>query len=61
MQSKVPDLFSDPSDVNKYSRNLLKLEVYYEELNFEQVFEKPAYNVSCMHTYLHVLMHAFLS
>ena len=44
--SKAPSLFSDPADPEKYKRNLLKVEVFYEEFNFELMEEKPAYYVS---------------
>ena len=44
--AKVPGMFTDATDPWKYRRNLLKLEVYFEELNFEKVSEKPAYNAS---------------
>lgn len=29
----------------KYEENLIKLEVYYEEFNFEQIDERPSYPV----------------
>ena len=43
---KAPLLFSDPADPEKYKRNLLKVEVFYEEFNFELMQENPAYHVS---------------
>lgn len=48
LKSKIPSLLNDPSDPDKYQRNLIKLEVYYEEFNFEKIEELPAYLVSVM-------------
>ena len=35
--SKVPELFDDPNDPKKYKRNLLKVEVYYDEFEYETI------------------------
>ena len=43
--SKVPELFNDPADPYKYRRNLLKVEVYYDEFEYETIEEKPTYEV----------------
>ncbi|KAK2164455.1 hypothetical protein LSH36_63g05070 [Paralvinella palmiformis] len=44
--SKAPSLFLDPTDPEKYKRNLLKVEVFYEEFNFELMQENAAYYTS---------------
>ena len=44
-QDVAPYLFSNLEE-EKYRRNLLKVEVFYEEFNYEQVAEVPAYTVS---------------
>ena len=41
----VPSLFSDSNDTEKYARSLLKLEIYYEELNLRTYTETAAYTV----------------
>ena len=43
---QIPELLSDPNDPNKYQRNLMKLEIFYKEFNFERIYEKPSYTVS---------------
>ncbi len=45
LSTVVPDLFADVNDTDKYARNLIKLEIFYEELNFRAVTETPAYTV----------------
>ena len=35
----------DIKDENAYKQNLIKLEVYYEEFNFETIDEIPGYKV----------------
>ncbi len=45
LSTVVPDLFADVNDTEKYARNLIKLEIFYEELNFRTVTETPAYTV----------------
>lgn len=42
---KISRLLSDASDPYKYRRNLVKIELYYEELNYEQIVENPTYRV----------------
>ena len=42
----LPELWSDNTDPDKYRRNLLRLEVFYEEMNYEKITEMPAYTVS---------------
>ena len=46
--NKIYGLLNDPSDPNKYKRNLLKLEIYYEEFNYENIAERPSYTVSTL-------------
>ena len=46
---KVPSLFSDKNDTSKYRRNLIKLEVQYEDLNYEKITEREGYVVSVKH------------
>ena len=46
LKPKIEALLSDPTDPNKYQRNLVKLEIYYEEFNFEKISEQPTYSVS---------------
>ncbi len=45
LSTVVPGLFADANDTEKYARNLIKLEVFYEELNFRAVTETAAYTV----------------
>ena len=45
-----------------YKSNLIKLEVYFEEFNFEKIVETPAYVVSsevlvCIYTYQYMDKH----
>ena len=35
----------DINDGESYKENLIKLEVYYEEFNYEKIAERPAYKV----------------
>ena len=42
----IPSIIYSGNDTKKYKRNLMKIEVYYEEFNFEKVKEKPTYTVS---------------
>ena len=42
---KLGNMLSDPSNPNKYKDNLIKLEVYYKEFNFQQIRERPSYPV----------------
>ncbi len=49
MRTVVPELFNDFSDPDKFKRNLVKVDVYYEDLNFRTVTESPAYTVSGKH------------
>jgi hypothetical protein len=42
---KIGDSF-DVNDPDEYRENLIKVEVYYEEFNFEQIMERPSYPVS---------------
>ena len=44
--SLVPNIVGDQNETNKYRKNLMKVEVYYEEFNYEKVSEKAAYGVS---------------
>ena len=43
----ITELTNDVDDVDKYKRNLLKLEIYYEEFNYEKIAERPTYTVWC--------------
>ncbi len=45
LSTVVPSLFSDKYDTEKYARNLLKVDIFYEELNLRSVTETPAYTV----------------
>ena len=44
-RNKVPSLFNAVNDSKKYTRNLVKIDVQYETLNFEKIMEKKAYVV----------------
>ena len=44
-ESKIPTIILDPSDSQRYRKDLLKIEVYFEELNYEQVSERVSYGV----------------
>ena len=44
--TKVISLFDDVTDPEKYRRNLMKVVVYFEEFEYEETLEKPAYLVS---------------
>ena len=46
LKPKIESLLSDPNDKYKYKRNLIKLEVYFEEFNVERISERKAYPVS---------------
>ena len=35
----------DPNDENAIENNLLKMDIYYKEFNFENIVELPAYSV----------------
>ena len=35
----------DPNDENAIENNLLKMDIYYKEFNFENIVEEPAYPV----------------
>ena len=48
-------MFNNINDTRRFSRSLLKLEVYYEELNLEAVYEKAAYGVSILKAQFHVV------
>ncbi len=45
----MPELLVDPGDPEKYKRNLLKVGVFYEELSFKSIVERPAFTVSDRH------------
>ena len=45
-QSKILGLFDQPTYPLKYKDNLLKVEVYYDALHYEEVMDEPAYKVS---------------
>ena len=34
-----------PQDQDQFKRNLLKIEVFFEEFNFERIAERPSYLV----------------
>ena len=36
----------DPDDPEKYRRNLVKIEVFYQEFNYQKISESPRYDVS---------------
>ena len=46
LKPKIESLLSDPADKYKYKRNLIKLEIYFEEFNVERISELEAYAVS---------------
>ena len=53
LQPKVLDEFgekvistTDESIESKYRRNLMMVEIYYEEFNYENIDERPSYTVS---------------
>ena len=48
LATKIPNLMEDPSP-EKYRENLLQIEVYFDEFNFHQTKEYPAYLVNMMH------------
>jgi len=35
----------DPNDEHAIENNLLKMDIYYKEFNFENIVEVPAYSV----------------
>ena len=45
LSPKIGYMLNDVSNPDKYKENLIKLEIYYEEFNFVQVKETPAYPV----------------
>ena len=51
---RMVELLNDPTDPTKFLRNLLKLEVFYQEFNFETIIEKPAYLVCGVHICLYI-------
>ena len=48
LDKKVPQLFSDPTDRDKFKRNLLKVEVYLADFEYESRREEPTYEVKIM-------------
>ena len=46
LSPQIGHLLSDASNPDKYKDNLIKLEIYYEELNFQDMTEIPSYPVS---------------
>ena len=45
MKQRNPSLFNNPLDPNKFRRNILKVQIYFEELNDEFLSEVPTYQV----------------
>ena len=45
---KFPDVISANDTSTKLRKNVLKVEVYFQEFNYEQMKERPAYLV-CSH------------
>ena len=39
---------TDPSRPNRFEENVLKVEIFYAEFNFENIKEKAAYAVSIL-------------
>lgn len=56
MSKLVPHLFANKNDTLKFARNLLKLEVFFEELNYIAETESAAYTVrsSSIYQYMNV-------
>ena len=46
LSPKIGYMLNDPTNPQRYQENLVKLEIYYEEFNFEEVTEMPSYPVS---------------
>ena len=46
LSPKIGYMLSDVTNPDRYKENLVKLEIYYEEFNFEEVTETQAYPVS---------------
>lgn len=46
LASKASSAISDANDPNKYQKNLIQLEIYYEEFNYESIGEDIGYPVS---------------
>ena len=44
--TRVQDYINDVNDTEKYRKNLLKVELYFEEFNYETIKELPSYTVS---------------
>ena len=42
---KIRRVFNTPDDDEKYKDNLVKLVVYYQEFNYERIYEVAAYQV----------------
>ena len=55
MKSKIGSQF-DADDVNLMSNNLLRLEIFYREFNYEKIQETPAYQVHSRSLFVHVFM-----
>jgi len=51
MESKLGSNF-DPNDENYIENNLLKMDIFYKEFNFENIVEIPAYPVSVLSKYM---------
>ena len=43
---RYPEMFSDVSDLEKYTRNLVKAQIFYETFNLKSLEEYPGYQVS---------------
>jgi len=54
MESKLGSNF-DPNDENYIENNLLKMDIFYKEFNFENIVEIPAYPVSVLSKYMFFL------
>jgi len=43
----------DPNDEGAIENNLLKMDIYYKEFNFENIVEVPAYSVCVYSLFFH--------
>lgn len=45
MERKFPHLFTEANDRDDFESDFLKVSVFYEDLNYQSIEEKPAYDV----------------
>jgi len=55
LQSKLGSEF-DLNDDSMIDNNLLKMDIYYKEFNFENIIETEAYSVSSISFYFHFIL-----